>query len=468
MPGTTGPRIGLVWGYTPGDDGWGVGAFNPNFAKLETLVQTAVQSVANDPPGSPTNGETYIVGTAPTGAWVGHAAALAVWYTIGTPAWLYLTAAAGYRVYNVATTTYWHYSGTAWVEEHTGNLTGPVSSTVGNLPSYADAIGDTLDDSGIPTAAVLQKSGTLTFGHFLSADATGKAVDSGVAAGSLGTGDVTGPAGAVSGNLSSYGSTTGKAIADSGIPASGVLQKTGALTSGHLLAADASGKAVDSGVAATGIGTGDVTGPASAVVGNVATYGSTTGKAIVDGAVLLTALLQKSGTLTNNHFLSIDATGKAVDSGVVVGAGTVPAGTSQYDTLVWSGSAWQVQRPRWGVGAYVPLVLTASQDLLYHRFDAATTIPANFGAYLGHASQAGGSAVAAASTVITVSKALSASPTSFSSVGSITFAAGTMTPTFSSSGAITFAAGDILRLQAPATPDATFAGFFATLVGFQT
>ena len=77
---------------------------------------------------------------------------------------------------------------------------------------------------------------------------------------------------------------------------------------------------------------------------------------------------------------------------------------------------------------------------------------------------------ATASTAIDVQRALSASPGSFSSVGTITIAAGAMVATFTSSGggAVSFAQGDTLALVGPGTPDATLTNFTATLVGYET
>lgn len=121
-------------------------------------------------------------------------------------------------------------------------------------------------------------------------------------------------------------------------------------------------------------------------------------------------------------------------------------------------------------GSSISGVLAASQQLLYHRFAKAVTIPANFGDYLGYSSEAGGTANATASTVINADKAVTATPNTFSNVGTISIALGTVTPTFASSGgtAISFAKGDVIRLMGPASADATFAGFYATIVGFET
>jgi hypothetical protein len=114
--------------------------------------------------------------------------------------------------------------------------------------------------------------------------------------------------------------------------------------------------------------------------------------------------------------------------------------------------------------------MIASQYLLLHRFTKAITIPANFGTYLGHASQARGTANATGSTVIAAQKATSAAPGTFTGVGAITIAAGAMVGTLATSGgvAINFAQGDTLALVGPATPDVTLAGLAATLVGYET
>lgn len=148
--------------------------------------------------------------------------------------------------------------------------------------------------------------------------------------------------------------------------------------------------------------------------------------------------------------------------------------TSGALSWTWDGAKWTgkntVTNPRYLVACSVPGVMTASQHLLYYNISKAISFPANFGSYLGHSSEAGGSVNATASTVITVAKALAASPNTFSSVGTITFAAGTVTPTFATSGGavISFAQGDVLRIVGPAGADATFADFYATLVGYET
>lgn len=53
---------------------------NEALQRIEMLLcPTVAGSVSNVPPGSPVEGTSYLVGTAPSGAWSGHANALAEW-----------------------------------------------------------------------------------------------------------------------------------------------------------------------------------------------------------------------------------------------------------------------------------------------------------------------------------------------------------------------------------------------------
>jgi hypothetical protein len=112
--------------------------------------------------------------------------------------------------------------------------------------------------------------------------------------------------------------------------------------------------------------------------------------------------------------------------------------------------------------SFVGGVLGNAQLLGMHKFPRAVTLPANL---VG--SVAGATANATASTVISVDRALAASPSSFTQIGSITFAAGGTTATFATVGgtAKAMATGDVLRLVGPSTADATLANLYSTLLG---
>jgi hypothetical protein len=156
----------------------------------------------------------------------------------------------------------------------------------------------------------------------------------------------------------------------------------------------------------------------------------------------------------------------ATDSDVLI---TAPADDDEmiYDASV---SKWKNRRKTYIVGSSAMTgTLTNNQVLLYHQVTKDVTFPANFGAYLGHASQAGGDTSATGSTVITVSKASSGTG-SFTDIGTITIGAGGVTATKATVGGTpkSLVQGEVLRFKGQASADATFANFFATLVAFET
>jgi hypothetical protein len=140
------------------------------------------------------------------------------------------------------------------------------------------------------------------------------------------------------------------------------------------------------------------------------------------------------------------------------------------DILVYNTSSGKFEnaRPKYEIGCYVPGTMSASQNLLFHKFSKAVTLPANLGAHLNHNTVAGGSVAATGSTAITLARAVAGSPTTFTTVATLTIAAGQVTASLSTQAAISFAASDVLRVRGPASADATFADFHLSLVGFET
>lgn len=206
-------------------------------------------------------------------------------------------------------------------------------------------------------------------------------------------------------------------------------------------------------------------GPGSAVDEAVVIWDGTSGNLVKDSAKLLPTgdIIGDDDTqvLTNKTIDGADNTITGIE-------GTVTDGSATEDQLIWDGADWVAQRSRYIIGCAVGGLLTADQDILYHRFTKDVAFPSDFGDYLGHSSQAGGAVEADADVDIDVSQAANATPTTFSSVGTITIGLGTVDPTFTSSGVpIIFAKGDVIRVRAPSSPDATFESFFATLVGFE-
>ena len=73
---------------------------NEALATLDLLVQASVVAVGpNAPPASPAAGQCWAVGAAPTGAWAGHAHALAGWTAGG---WRFAAPGEGASVWSAA------------------------------------------------------------------------------------------------------------------------------------------------------------------------------------------------------------------------------------------------------------------------------------------------------------------------------------------------------------------------------
>jgi hypothetical protein len=117
MPVTNGPNLHKMINALTGDNF--ASDFRTFLQMIDALVQAAVISkTLATPPGSPTNGDRYIVAASPTGVWTGWAGRIAVW-TTDDPGflsghWQSYTPNAGWLVYNVADTTFYVYSGSAW------------------------------------------------------------------------------------------------------------------------------------------------------------------------------------------------------------------------------------------------------------------------------------------------------------------------------------------------------------------
>jgi hypothetical protein len=116
--------------------------------RLDALVQPVVQQVGlNTPPGSPTEGACWIVGSTPTGAWAGQANRLA--QRIGA-AWVFYAPFVGLVVFDAATLAQWGWNGSTWALVTARLLEG---SVVYDPPSLA--AGDGVTTSVAVTGAAL-------------------------------------------------------------------------------------------------------------------------------------------------------------------------------------------------------------------------------------------------------------------------------------------------------------------------
>jgi hypothetical protein len=419
VPGTAGPHIGLVWGYSPGENGWGVGGFNPNFQKLETLVHLTVLSILATPPATPGNGASYIIGVGATGVWAGLDDNIAVYYT-GAGAWTYVSPAVGLRAFNRATTSYWRYDGADWLQEPLADVVGPAGATAAHVAIFNGTTGKVIADSGkaLPAGFIVGTTDTQIL--------TNKVIDG----------------------------------ANNDLHVRLAFDVVGNLPVGNLN----NGSGASSTTYWRGDGTwGEIIIPdtgASITISDTAPVGPVPGDTWWDSV---------SGQLY--IWFNDGSSAQWVIANSTPAPPGLPLTALAGDVAVYNGTAWVAQRPRYNLAfSFVGGVLAGSQLLGLHKVSKAITIPANFGAYLGHASEAGATANATASAVIRVDRAVAASPNTFSQIGSITIAPGSITPTFATTGgsSVSVAQGDVLQLTGPASADATLANFYCTLVAQET
>lgn len=117
---------------------------------LDALVQLTVESISNTPPGSPVDGACYIVGSSPTGAWVGREHAVAAY--IGTD-WYFWTPGIGWKAF-VRDLALDHVYGTGsplgWEELSSGAGSGallvdqvtPANPSSGNIEIFSLKVGN--------------------------------------------------------------------------------------------------------------------------------------------------------------------------------------------------------------------------------------------------------------------------------------------------------------------------------------
>jgi hypothetical protein len=124
-------------------------SFDADFRKFlrqfHALVQCSVKSkTLTAPPGSPANGDAYIVGASATGAWSGHDKAIAIWTTDNpiTPSglWEFYGPIKGFGAYSEADSSVFFYDGTAWTAVGGGGG-GSIGSGAG-VPVGAGSVGD--------------------------------------------------------------------------------------------------------------------------------------------------------------------------------------------------------------------------------------------------------------------------------------------------------------------------------------
>lgn len=86
---------------------------NDSLRRLDALVQLSViDRTTSTPPASPTDGDAYIIGPSPTGAWITRADQITVRVN---GSWVFFEPITGWIAYDQDTATYVKWTGSAWI-----------------------------------------------------------------------------------------------------------------------------------------------------------------------------------------------------------------------------------------------------------------------------------------------------------------------------------------------------------------
>ena len=122
---------------------------NEAFRDLDAIVQLSVKSATlATPPGAPADGDRWIVGPAPTGAWVGRAGNIAAWQD---GAWAFYPSREGWIAWNEAVpqALVWRAGTSAWVPLVSTEFTDAAFALVDDVDPTKRAL---FDLSGLSTA----------------------------------------------------------------------------------------------------------------------------------------------------------------------------------------------------------------------------------------------------------------------------------------------------------------------------
>ena len=109
---TFGPNLGLLVNGAQGEAHYS--DLMKQWRSVDGLVQARVlDKDLTAPPGSPADGDQYVVGAGATGAWSGHSGKVARYSTVAA-AWEFYTPKSGWRVYVVDEGVSYQYAGAAW------------------------------------------------------------------------------------------------------------------------------------------------------------------------------------------------------------------------------------------------------------------------------------------------------------------------------------------------------------------
>lgn len=111
---------------------------NEALVTFDALISRSALSRTNTPPGSPSAGDTYIVGTAPTGAWSGKANNIAFFFN----GWRFIAPTQKMRFFVENVAQFWEYTAPNWAAVAAGTPTtlDDLANVGGAAPSNNDVL----------------------------------------------------------------------------------------------------------------------------------------------------------------------------------------------------------------------------------------------------------------------------------------------------------------------------------------
>ncbi len=141
----TDPNLGLTYGWDFRESGWKDG-MDDNLKALGAVVHLSIlSSTTTAPPGSPTNGDRYIIPAGATGDWSGKTGEVAV--RVGG-AWEYYTPTEGWHAWVVSLSASLVYTSAAWILPGAASGTSDKPARIGALRLWRHGDGRLMKKDG--------------------------------------------------------------------------------------------------------------------------------------------------------------------------------------------------------------------------------------------------------------------------------------------------------------------------------
>lgn len=141
------PNLGM--NYVVSGQASGEVTLNDALNAIDGIIQLAVQFVGDTPPGSPTNGQAFLVIATATGAWTSHEGQIALYYN----GWTFLSPKAGWKAWDKNILQHMMYDGIEWLaySANVAAIGSPGSATAADCANKINAILTAMKGGGIMT-----------------------------------------------------------------------------------------------------------------------------------------------------------------------------------------------------------------------------------------------------------------------------------------------------------------------------